>query len=282
MSLSPLQATTMEPYISPGKGWWLRASLVRCSSFGPLMGLLWANFLPSLSSLWGFPGGASGKESTYQSRWCGFNPWVQKMPWRRKWQPTPVFLPGGCHGQGSLVGCRPWGCSGAQLSNWTHTHKFSQEQNGIIVAILIALWGVNELMYMKSLEPAKNERSGNVADAVIMTTMTKGSWQCMTMMQISVVLRSGTTSFCPSFPPTSWGTWTVDLTQNTTQQTCPLLQRERGGNPYVDVGEHCRNILEIFLYVFQTADHDLFVGNEINLVGCFQHVFNKIEQTKNC
>ena len=31
------------------------------------------------------------------------------MPWRRKWQPTPVFLPGESQGQGSLVGCRLWG-----------------------------------------------------------------------------------------------------------------------------------------------------------------------------
>ena len=101
------------------------ASLVRCSGFRLLMGLLWANFLPSLSSLWGFPGGASGKESTYQYRWYSFNPWVQKMPWSRKWQPTPVFLLGESHGQGSLVGYSPWGCSGAQLSNWTHTHTSS-------------------------------------------------------------------------------------------------------------------------------------------------------------
>ena len=34
----------------------------------------------------------------------GFNPWVRKIPWRRNWQPTPVFLPGESHGQGSLVG----------------------------------------------------------------------------------------------------------------------------------------------------------------------------------
>ena len=33
-----------------------------------------------------------------------FNPWVGKIPWKRKLQPTPVFLPGECHGQGSLVG----------------------------------------------------------------------------------------------------------------------------------------------------------------------------------
>ena len=40
---------------------------------------------------------------------CGFDPWVGKIPWSRKWQPTPVFLPGECHGQRSLVGCSPWG-----------------------------------------------------------------------------------------------------------------------------------------------------------------------------
>ena len=35
-----------------------------------------------------------GKESTCQCRRCGFDPWIGKIPWRRKWQPTPVFLPG--------------------------------------------------------------------------------------------------------------------------------------------------------------------------------------------
>ena len=51
------------------------------------------------SSNWsqGFPGGASVKEHTCQ-RWkpkrYGFSPWIGKIPWRRKWQPTLVFLPG--------------------------------------------------------------------------------------------------------------------------------------------------------------------------------------------
>ena len=39
----------------------------------------------------------------------GFYPWVRKIPWGRKWQPTPVFLPGKSHGQGSLVGYSAWG-----------------------------------------------------------------------------------------------------------------------------------------------------------------------------
>ena len=40
----------------------------------------------------------------------GFDPWVGRIPWRRKWQPTPVFLPGEFHGQRSLEGYSPWGC----------------------------------------------------------------------------------------------------------------------------------------------------------------------------
>ena len=39
----------------------------------------------------------------------GFDPWVGKIPWRRKWQPTPVSLSGEFHGQRSLVGCCQWG-----------------------------------------------------------------------------------------------------------------------------------------------------------------------------
>ena len=39
----------------------------------------------------------------------GFDPWVGKIPWRRKWQPTPVLLPGESHGGRSLVGYSPWG-----------------------------------------------------------------------------------------------------------------------------------------------------------------------------
>ena len=44
-------------------------------------------------------------------RWgrCGFNPWIRKIPWRRKWQSNPVLLPGESHGQRSLVGYSPWG-----------------------------------------------------------------------------------------------------------------------------------------------------------------------------
>ena len=54
-----------------------------------------------------------------------FNPWVWKIPWRRKWQPTPVFLPGKSHGQWSLGGYSPWGCKESDRTErlaHTHTH----------------------------------------------------------------------------------------------------------------------------------------------------------------
>ena len=51
----------------------------------------------------------SGKISTCQYRRPGFSPWVRRIPWRRKWQPTPVFLPGESYGPRNLVGCSPQG-----------------------------------------------------------------------------------------------------------------------------------------------------------------------------
>ena len=58
--------------------------------------MLWPGLCP-FSTFMGFPGGASGKESAHQCkrcRRCVFYPWMGKIPWRRAWQPTPVFLPG--------------------------------------------------------------------------------------------------------------------------------------------------------------------------------------------
>ena len=70
----------------------------------------------------GFSAGASGKVLACQCRRqkrCGFDPQVGKIPWRRAWQPTPVFLPGECHGQRSLVSYSPWGCQGSDTTEAT-------------------------------------------------------------------------------------------------------------------------------------------------------------------
>ena len=52
----------------------------------------------------GAHGGSDGKESACSARDPGFNPCVGKIPWRKKWQSTPVFLPGASHGWRSLAG----------------------------------------------------------------------------------------------------------------------------------------------------------------------------------
>ena len=52
----------------------------------------------------------------------GFSPWVGTIPWRRKWQLTPVFLPGESHGQRSLAGSGPWGLKESDMAGHTHTH----------------------------------------------------------------------------------------------------------------------------------------------------------------
>ena len=68
------------------------------------------------------------------------SPWVRKIPWRRKWQPTPVFLPGESHGQRSLVGYSPW-----ITKSWTwlikhtythiHTHTNTRTQAQVVTQV---------------------------------------------------------------------------------------------------------------------------------------------------
>ena len=67
----------------------------------------------------GFSSGAGGKEPACQCKRRkrpGFNPWVGKIRWRRKWQPTPVYLPGESHGQRSLASPRLWGCKESDMT----------------------------------------------------------------------------------------------------------------------------------------------------------------------
>ena len=68
----------------------------------------------------------SGKESVCQCRRCGFDPWVGKIPWRRKWQPMPVFLPGESHRQRSLAGCSPWGHKEADRTEHTYNNMITK------------------------------------------------------------------------------------------------------------------------------------------------------------
>ena len=65
-----------------------------------------------------------------------FNPWVRKIPWRREWQPTPVFLPRESHGQASLAGYSPWGCKESDITEQLiHTYLLNVSRSKEIIKI---------------------------------------------------------------------------------------------------------------------------------------------------
>ena len=72
----------------------------------------WREMVPHILVSRGFPGGSSGKETTCHAgdvTDLGLLPGLGRFPWRRAWQPTPVFFPGESHEQRSLAGYSPWG-----------------------------------------------------------------------------------------------------------------------------------------------------------------------------
>ena len=63
-----------------------------------------------------------------QCRRCRVNPWVGKIPWRRKWHPTQVFSPGKPHGQRSLEGYSLWGCKESDTTYWLNNKPSERVQ----------------------------------------------------------------------------------------------------------------------------------------------------------
>ena len=90
----------------------------------------------------------NGKESTCQCRRCRFDLWVTKTPWRKKWQPTPVFLPGKFHGQRRLSGYNPWDCKESNMIEHTRIHIIKTSQGvGVhqFIAWLCCLYWVDHI-----------------------------------------------------------------------------------------------------------------------------------------
>ena len=95
----------------------------------------------------GLPRWLSVKESACKCRGCWLDPWVRKIPCWRKWQPTPVLLPGKSQGQRGLVGYSPWGCK-IGMTWWL------KEQN--IVEVWVEWWSYQEeasLLVQMKLHP---------------------------------------------------------------------------------------------------------------------------------
>ena len=89
-----------------------------------VQGFVWTSIFISLGCIsrsgiaGSSPGGSDGKQSACNAGDLGSIPGLGRFPWRREWQPTPVFLCGEFHGLRSLVGYSPWGCKESDTAEW--------------------------------------------------------------------------------------------------------------------------------------------------------------------
>ena len=88
-------------------------------------------------NVWGLPWWLWRYSVCLQCRRPGFDPWVRKILWRKKWQPTAVLLSGKFHGWRSLVGYSPWGRKESDMTEWLQFHHLSNLQ----IKTLLTLWG---------------------------------------------------------------------------------------------------------------------------------------------
>ena len=119
--------------------WWLSLPVPAFSrmscKWGQSVWTRWSGFFYAASRVWapsrlqwGFPGGSDGKSVCLQCGRPRFNPWVGKIPWGRKWQPTLVLSPEEFHGQRSLVGYSPWGRKESDTTEWLYILGYSTYQ----------------------------------------------------------------------------------------------------------------------------------------------------------
>ena len=122
----------------------------------------------------GFPGGSVGKESTWGRP--GFDPWVGKIPWTGKWQPTPVFLPGKSHGQRSLAGLQSIG-SQRVGHNWgtEHTGSFGNAWGHFSVTTVGGRFATNILWVGLERCLASHSAQDNSSQRLIFSQVSTGS-----------------------------------------------------------------------------------------------------------
>ena len=92
----------------------------------------------------------SDKESTRKCRRCGFDPWVRKTLCRKKWQPTPVFLPGKSHWQRRVVGYSLWGCRELDTTEQLNSEADLNVVNFCCIANINGCGGVRARMHTRS------------------------------------------------------------------------------------------------------------------------------------
>ena len=109
----------MHSSLGDKKRWYIKKTETLCVKY---VYLIWS-FLYLAGD--GLPWWLRGLSVCPQCGRPGFDPWIGKIPWRRKWQPTSVFLPGESQGQRSLVGYSPWvhkELDTTERLNWTEHH----------------------------------------------------------------------------------------------------------------------------------------------------------------
>ena len=137
---NPLQCSCLENPRDGGAWWaadygvtqsWTRLKRLSRSSSGSsrimliilFLFLYWISYLPVRLPWW-----LRQQKICLQCRRPGFDLWVRKIPWRRKWQPIPVLLPGKFHGQRSLLGNSPWNCKESDTTEQLHFHFHKEEK----------------------------------------------------------------------------------------------------------------------------------------------------------
>ena len=147
-SQSSLDTTEATECASQGAHTWLQVGTCRW---------WWGLSFSPCRSLHGFLWWLCCKEPTCQCRRCRFDPWVRKIPWRRKWQPTPIFLPGESRRQRSLPGYSPRGFKGVGQDLATKQQQVSpQRYLNVLVTQWLASYRASGLRWTK-VEIAKSE-----------------------------------------------------------------------------------------------------------------------------
>ena len=116
------------------------------------------------------PGGSNGKSVCLKCGRPGFNRWVGKILWRRKWQPIPVLLLGKFHGWRNLVGYTPWDCKESDTAEWL-THLLIPCNIWDILKIAL---GASQMVLVVKNPPAN---MGEVDSTSGLGPWTK-KWQC--------------------------------------------------------------------------------------------------------
>ena len=90
--------------------------------------LCWVSLLQQLYPAMGLPWWLRQLSVCLQCGRPGFDPWIGKIPWRRKWHPTPVLLPERSHGQRNLVGYSLWGRKESDMTEQLHFQMLNMEE----------------------------------------------------------------------------------------------------------------------------------------------------------